>query len=98
MSNLDIDYGELAKARGDIDAAHTTFTRAGKVSSDISGLVGHPGLASKVDEFSDSWDINRKKLESSLEFISESLTSIIDTFRELDEAQAGALHAGGRGR
>ncbi|MEP6482469.1 MAG: hypothetical protein ABJA94_10730 [Rhodoglobus sp.] len=93
MSDLNIDYGELSKARSEIDAAASTFSAAGKVSSDISSLVGHPGLASKVDEFSSSWDISRNKLEKSLEFISESLQSVLDTFQEVDRAQATALRS-----
>lgn len=91
MANLSIDYDELNRARIDIDDVLSSFSNADKVSSDIGGLVGHSGLASKVEEFSDSWDINRDKLKESLSFISESLTAIIDTFTELDAAQAKAL-------
>ena len=92
MANLNIDYDELSRARVDIDDVRSSFARADKVSSDIAGLVGHSGLASKVNDFSDSWDISREKLHESLSFISESLTAVIDTFTELDAAQAKALN------
>ena len=55
--------------------------------------MGHSGLAARVNDFADSWDINRGKLTEALEFVTESLTAIIDTFRELDEAQARAATA-----
>lgn len=91
MANLNIDYDELLRARTDIDDVVSSFSRADAVSSDIAGLVGHSGLASKVDDFADSWDISREKLRTSLEFISDSLTAVIDTFKELDAAQAKSL-------
>lgn len=91
MANLNIDYDELLRARTDIDDVLSSFSRANAVSSDIAGLVGHNGLASKVNDFADSWDISREKLHESLEFISESLTAVIDTFQELDAAQAASL-------
>lgn len=88
MGNLSIDYDELYRARTDVDDVAATFAKADQVTSDIASLVGHDGLKSKVTEFSESWDINRDKLNESLEFISESLTAIIDTFTEIDIAQA----------
>ena len=91
MANLSIDYDELNRARIDIDDVLSSFKRADSVSSDIAGLVGHSGLASKVNDFSDSWDISRDKLKESLSFISESLTAVVDTFTELDAAQAKAV-------
>jgi len=91
MANLNIDYDELSRARIDVDDVASAFGRADQVTSDIAGLVGHSGLASKVTEFSESWDINRDKLQESLVFISESLTAVIDTFTELDAAQAKAV-------
>lgn len=93
MADLTLDYDELDRARVDIDDAARTFARAGKVSSDIAGLVGHPGLASKVNEFENAWDISRDKLQGSLETMADTLKSVVDTFREIDEAQAKALSA-----
>jgi hypothetical protein len=97
MADLRIAYDELARARMDIDDATSTFARAERLGSELAGLVGHDRLARKVNEFSDSWDINRDKLEKSLEFISDSLSAIIDTFTELDSAQAKALRTRGSG-
>ncbi len=91
MANLNIDYDELNRARTDIDDVRSSFSRADRLSSDIAGLVGHGGLASKVNDFADSWDINRDKLNESLTFVSESLTAVVETFMELDAAQAKSL-------
>lgn len=96
MADLDIDYNELDRARREIDRAASTFRRADRVSSDIAGLVGHGGLAGKVNEFADSWDITRDKLQESLEFIADSLQAVVDTFTELDMEQAKALKTGGK--
>ncbi|MBG6055029.1 hypothetical protein IWX81_001440 [Salinibacterium sp. CAN_S4] len=90
MADLVVDFDELVSTRSRIDHAVSTFQSVERVGHDISGLVGHSGLASKVNDFADSWDINRGKLTEALEFVTESLTAIIDTFRELDEAQAKA--------
>lgn len=89
--HVTIDYDELRDARSDIDGARDLFASAGAVSADIARVVGHSGLASKVGDFEDSWDISREKLENGLEFVSAFLTAVIDTFTELDKAQADAL-------
>ena len=96
MADLTIDYDELDRARREIDNAASTFRRADRVSNDIAGLVGHGGLAGKVNEFADSWDITRDKLQESLEFIADSLQAVVDTFTELDNEQAKALQTGGK--
>ena len=95
MSDLNLDFAELGRSRTDIDDAARIFARADRVSEDIAGLVGHGGLAAKVNEFSDSWDISRDALQASLEGVADSLTALIDTFAELDAAQAKALEKDG---
>ena len=90
MPDLVVDYDELISARTHIHTAVSTFGGVETVGHDISGLVGHSGLASKVNDFADAWDINRRNLTEALEFVTESLTAIIDTFQELDKAQAKA--------
>ncbi|MGL4340664.1 MAG: hypothetical protein ACRCSP_09645 [Rhodoglobus sp.] len=91
MADLKIDYDELRTSLSHIDAATSSFLSAEKVGNDIAGLVGHSGLSSTVDDFANAWDINRERLQTGLQFVLESLTSIIDTFRELDAAQAEAI-------
>lgn len=98
MADLRIDYDELDRARHDIDDAATTFSRADRVSSDIASFVGHGGLASKVNDFADSWDISRDKLRDSLEFMADSLQALVETFKELDAKQAAALQPKNGGR
>lgn len=93
MRDLVVSYDELDSARSRIDRAVSTFEGVERVGHDISTLVGHSGLAARVNDFADSWDINRRELTEALEFVTESLTAIIDTFRELDEAQARAATA-----
>ena len=93
MPDLVVSYDELNSARSRIDRAVSTFEGVERVGHDISALVGHPDLAARVNDFADSWDINRRKLTEELGFVTESLTAIIDTFRELDEAQARAATA-----
>ena len=93
MPDLVVSYDELESARSRIDRAVSTFQGVERVGHDISALVGHSGLAARVNDFADSWDINRRKLTEELGFVTDSLTAIIDTFRELDEAQARAATA-----
>ena len=93
MPDLVVSYDELDSARSHIDRAVSIFQGVERVGHDISALVGHSGLAARVNDFADSWDINRRELTEALEFVTESLTAIIDTFREHDEAQARAATA-----
>jgi len=89
--HIALDYEELRAARADIGRAAEDFESADSVSADIASVVGHSGLASKVEDFADSWDISREKLQEGLEFVGSFLTAIIDSFTELDQAQADAV-------
>ena len=89
--HIALDYDALRSARADIDRAAEHFGSADTVSADIARVVGHSGLASKVGDFADSWDISRERLQEGLEFVASYLTAIIDSFTELDQAQADAI-------
>ena len=90
MADLQLDFGELNSLKSTVDTVSSTFARAERVSEDVAGYTGHDGLAGKVREFADNWDIGRGKLQANLDYVSEAIKSIVDTFTDLDQGLADA--------
>lgn len=98
MSDLHLDFAELGAAASRVDRIRATFSRALTVAHDTASLTGHEGLASKVREFADSWDVSREQLSKRLEYVAGALRAIVDTFSELDgKLRAEAWRVGGYG-
>lgn len=91
MADLDLDLDELSSLAARVRGIANEFERAERISDDTAGYTGHDGLAAKVREFGEKWDIAREKLRSNLEFLAASMTAIVDTFTDLDNAHADAV-------
>ncbi len=103
MTSLHLDLVALTAAASRTDQIRTNFAAAQSVAHDVAGLTGHDGLAGRVREFADSWDVSRERLSEGLEFLGEALRAVVDTFSELDGALAARVaatdgHSGGGGR
>lgn len=84
MSDLRIDYDGFRQAATALDDVVSRFDSAHANAHAASEYVGHAGLAHKVREFADSWDINRGELRDGLAFVSAALTAVVETFSDLD--------------
>lgn len=93
MADVQIDYTAIQHSRSQVDSAISTLQQAGAMSADLAALVGHDGLASKVNEFADDWDINRGRMIEELSAISDTLQAIVDTFSDFDQRAADELEA-----
>lgn len=91
MADLDLDLDELSSLAARVRSIANEFERAERISDDTAGYTGHDRLAAKVHEFGEKWDIAREKLRSNLEFLAASMTAIVDTFTDLDNAHADAV-------
>ncbi|MBO1902733.1 hypothetical protein J4H92_12335 [Leucobacter weissii] len=91
MSDLDLDFDSLRRSAAAAQRVAGYLARAERVSDEAAGHTGHEGLAAKVRDFGQKWDITRNGLEEALEFIAEFLASLVQTFEELDREQARAL-------
>lgn len=93
MADLKIDESELRVSAARARVIASDFAGAERLADDIAGSTGHDGLATKVREFGDNWDIARGRLQKSLQHVSDVLTAVVDTFNDLDTDLSQAVYA-----
>lgn len=94
MSDLLLDLDALDSLYKDLLGVSCTFGRIDWASDAVASAVGHDGLAAKVNEFADSWDDRREKTVESLDALWKQAQSVVDGFREADQAMAEILTDG----
>ena len=97
MSDLKIDVGEVLASASSAERIAGDFSAAERIADETAGHTGHDGLAGKVRDFGDKWDIARGKLEDNLRFIADYLRAVVDTFEDLDTNLASALQQSAAG-
>ncbi len=88
MSDLRIDGDSLREAARRIREVVDSFATLGSDAHDAADQVGHGGLASRVKEFADGWDIHRGRLGDELQQMADMLDAVDDTFTDLDNHTA----------
>ncbi|KIC60188.1 hypothetical protein [Microbacterium hominis] len=97
MSDLKIDVGEVLASVSSAERIAGDFSAAERIADETAGYTGHDGLAGKVRDFGDKWDIARGKLEDNLTFIADYLRAVVDTFEDLDTDLAASLEQSAAG-
>jgi hypothetical protein len=97
MSDLKIDVGEVLASASSAERIAGDFSAAERIADETAGYTGHDGLAGKVRDFADKWDIARGKLEDNLTFIADYLRAVVDTFEDLDTDLASSLRQAAKG-
>ena len=97
MSDLKIDVGEVLASASSAERIAGDFSAAERIADETAGYTGHDGLAGKVRDFGDKWDIARGKLEDNLTFIADYLRAVVDTFEDLDTDLASSLQQSAAG-
>ena len=93
MADLTIDGEALRNAAARTTSVVEAFESAASDAHDAADHVGHGGLASRVREFADGWDIRRGKFSEELRELSALFQAIDDTFTDLDSQTASELRA-----
>lgn len=92
MADLRIDVAELTASASRAERIASEFSTAERIADETTaGYTGHDGLAGKVHDFADKWDIARGKLEENLTTIADYLRAVVDTFDDLDTDLAASL-------
>lgn len=91
MADLKLDADELLASASRAERIASEFSTAERIADETAGYTGHDGLAGKVRDFGDKWDIARGKLEESLTTIADYLRAVVDTFDDLDTDLAASL-------
>jgi len=91
MSDLSIDGETLHAAALHIQSVVDSFAAAGADAHEAAEHVGHHGLAGKVRDFADSWDIHRARYCDDLRQVVALFEAVDDTFADLDRDTAARL-------
>ncbi|GAA3018627.1 hypothetical protein [Microbacterium dextranolyticum] len=97
MADLNIDVTELTTSASRAERIASDFSTAERIADETAGYTGHDGLAGKVRDFGDKWDIARHKLEENLTTIAQYLRAVVDTFDDLDTNLASSLRDSAQG-
>ncbi len=95
MADLDLRGEDLASAISQTSAVVNYFNNANTKAERAAQHVGHAGLAGKVNDFADAWDIRRGKFVENLTFVYDALAAIRDTFEDIDNQIAEDLNKSG---
>ena len=91
MSDLRVDGDSLRDAARRIRDVVDSFSTTGTDAHDAANYVGHGGLASRVKEFADGWDVHRGKFSDELRQVADALEAVDDAFTDLDNHGAQTL-------
>lgn len=91
VADLNIDGDALRNAATRTISVVEAFESAGSDAHEAADYVGHGGLANKVRDFADGWDIRRGKFSEELRELSALFEAIDDTFTDLDSQTASEL-------
>lgn len=94
MPDLLLDLPTLEQLHWDLTMVVANFYDITPISKQLSGAVGDDGLAGKVQDFADGWDIRRTKITEAMQAIDASVKAIHDTFSQVDAELAAAVTQG----
>lgn len=88
MADIDIDLGRLSRTASTARTLTNEFDDAEGFADDIGELTGHDGLADKIEDFGNDWDVAREELRDGLASVADFMQAIHDTFIDLDDKMA----------
>lgn len=92
MADLCIDFDALQRVRTHLDDVSDLLKGPCKGMADLpADAAGHDDLRSKLRDFGDEWDFGIGKLAEFSGGAAEALTTITDTFQQLDSELAKAF-------
>lgn len=93
MADLKVDIDQLESLRKRLDKALEVINEDSDMSRDLGSLVGDGRLASKIGDFSSSWNKHRFDIRDNLEWLKDSIGKIGESFENMDTELANALTA-----
>jgi hypothetical protein len=94
--------------KADLDALGHTASRLGQVADRLSRarasadqdahVVGHPGLAGALTDFSDNWRIRRENLADAVKGAHTFVSGACTAYQDLDKGLADAATPDGKGK
>lgn len=95
-SSLNIDGAGLDALLRDLDRVRADFETADSSARLTAEACGHARLADAVTSFATNWDDRRAQLARQITELGEALSTIDETFSEIDGELEGTLVGGDR--
>jgi len=89
--DLSIDMDQLTTLRDDLKSITSELENADGNAQAAADATGHDELRDRVNEFADKWEIKRGEMLENVKKLSGIITSIVDTFKEIDQGLGKAL-------
>lgn len=89
--DLSIDMDQLTALRDDLKSITSELENADGNAQAAADATGHDELRDRVNEFADKWEIKRGEMLENVKKLSGIITSIVDTFKEIDAGLGKAL-------
>lgn len=84
MADIRIDLDAVRDAGEKVATVLSRLDGAGDETRTLPDAAGHSTVSGALGDFRDKWSIRKGELVEELTFVSNALTAISDTFRELD--------------
>ena len=89
--DLSIDMDQLTALKDDLKAITSELENADGNAQAAADSTGHDELRDRVNEFADKWEIKRGEMLENVKKLSDIITQIVDTFKEIDSGLGKAL-------
>lgn len=97
MDRLVVDTSLLQETGASLKVVQNAFSSAQETADAIAESVGHPGLASRVQEFASNWKATREKTLEVIQGLGDSASQVGNAFDQVDGELAGVLRQAGSG-
>ena len=92
---LIVDLEALKRLGGELIGSANALSGLQDMTAQLAHEVGHPGLASKVGEFSTSWGHKREELIDNVTALGQQVYGVVEELQKTDTTLATALTDGG---
>lgn len=91
---LEVDTATVRDVATNLAIVHDSLDGAQAASVSLAQIVGHPRLATAVEDFAGKWDNRREELTTQLGQMKAAAEAIADGFECVDSELASAISAG----
>ncbi|GEN80486.1 Rossmann-fold NAD(P)-binding domain-containing protein [Actinotalea fermentans] len=94
-SRLEVDTHALRRTARDLAVVRAELTGATAYVGAIADDVGHPGLAGRLERFTESWRVHRERLVDAMEGLDQVALKTAETFEQADREIAASIRGAG---
>jgi|TARA_B100000678_G_scaffold226457_1_gene194228 hypothetical protein len=95
VADLRIDLDGLESADVQLGRVERAFEHSDSIAAGVADLVGHSGLAGKLSEFSNAWDLHRDDMLTGVRAVRKTVRKVHDEFAAVDRELASNLNGDG---